>query len=73
MVNGKDISADERIAKHEEWAKAIMSANEITADSCEDILKAEIGKVFTAILEQCGVYERSEKGKNQFIKFVESV
>lgn len=73
MVNGKDISADERIAKHEEWAKAIMSANEITADNCEDILKAEIGKVFTAILEQCGVYERSEKGKNQFVKFVESV
>ena len=73
MVNGKDIAADERIAKHEEWAKAIMQNNVITADNCEDILRAEIGKVFTAILEQCGVFERNDTGKAQFIKFAESV
>ena len=73
MVNGKDITADERIAKHAEWAAEIMQNNEITADNCVDILKAEIGKVFTAILEQCGVYERNETGKAQFIKFAESV
>ncbi len=73
MVNGKDIEADERIAKHSEWAHMIMDNNDITAENCEDILKAEIGKVFTAILEQCGVYERSEKGKAQFIRFAESV
>ncbi|MBQ8980030.1 MAG: UDP-glucose--hexose-1-phosphate uridylyltransferase, partial [Eubacterium sp.] len=73
MVNGKDITADERIAKHAEWAAEIMQNNDITADNCVDILKAEIGKVFTAILEQCGVYERNETGKAQFIKFAESV
>ena len=73
MVNGKDIASDERIAKHGEWAKRIMSENEITADNCEGILKAEIGKVFTAILGQCGVFERNENGKAQFIKFAESV
>ena len=73
MVNGRDITADERIAKHADWAAKIMQENDITADNCTDILKAEIGKVFTAILEQCGVYERNETGKAQFIRFIESV
>ncbi|MBE6817074.1 MAG: UDP-glucose--hexose-1-phosphate uridylyltransferase [Ruminococcaceae bacterium] len=73
MVNERDITADERIAKHADWAAKIMQENDITADNCTDILKAEIGKVFTAILEQCGVYERNETGKAQFIRFIESV
>ncbi|MBR7061204.1 MAG: UDP-glucose--hexose-1-phosphate uridylyltransferase [Eubacterium sp.] len=73
ILSGADISADERIAKHAQWAETIRKNNEITAENCEDILKAEIGKVFTAILEQCGVFERNEKGKEQFIKFAQSV
>ena len=73
MVNGKDISADERIAKHEEWASRIMEEYDITAENCEEILKIEIGHVFTSILEQCGVFERNEIGKAQFVKFAESV
>lgn len=73
MVNGKDILADERIAKHKEWADMISAKYDITADNCEDILKKEIGIIFAAILEQCGVYSRDEKGKAGFLKFVESV
>ncbi len=74
IVNSKDIASDERIAKHLEWANMIKNKySEINADNCEDILKKEIGIIFTSILEQCGVFERSEKGKAQFIKFTESV
>ncbi len=73
MVNGKDITADERIAKHAEWAEMIMSKREINSDNCVDVLKDEIGIVFTSILEQCGVYKRNETGKAQFIRFMESV
>ncbi len=73
MVNGKDITADERIAKHNEWAQMISEKYDITAENCEDILKKEIGIVFTAILEQCGVYERTEEGKAQFIRFMKTV
>ena len=73
ILSGADIEKDERIAKHKAWAEKIKANNDINADNCEEILKAEIGKVFTAILEQCGVFERSEKGKEQFIKFTESV
>jgi UDPglucose--hexose-1-phosphate uridylyltransferase len=73
MLSGKDIADDETIAKHKEWAEKIMTENKITEDNCEEILRAEIGKVFTAILGQCGVFERNEKGKEQFIRFAESV
>ena len=73
MENGKDITADETIAKHKEWADMIMSKYTITAENCDEILKKEIGIVFTEILEQCGVFDRDEKGKAQFIKFVNSI
>lgn len=73
IVNGVDIAGDERIAKHAEWADMIKSKYDITADNCMDILKKEIGIVFAAILEQCGVFDRTEAGKAQFIKFLNSV
>jgi len=73
LVNGKDVTADERIAKHAEWAAMIKEKYTLTADNCEDILKKEIGIVFTAILEQCGVYARNDEGKAQFVRFMESV
>ncbi|MBR3148945.1 MAG: UDP-glucose--hexose-1-phosphate uridylyltransferase [Eubacterium sp.] len=73
MVNGKDIAADERIAIHADWAKMIEEKYDITPENCVEILKIEVGHIFTAILEQCGVFERSDAGKAQFIKFAESV
>lgn len=73
MVNGKDIKANEEIAKHYDWAKMIEKKYTVTAENCMSILQKEIGIVFTAILEQSGVYKRTEKGKEQFIRFMESV
>lgn len=73
MVNGKDILANEAIAKHKEWADMIMAKYDINADNCEEILRKEIGIIFASILEQCGVYSRDEAGKAGFIKFIESV
>ena len=73
MLMGKDISADETIAKHKDWAEMIMKKYDVTAENCDEILQKEIGIVFTAILEQCGVFDRTEKGKEQFLKFIASV
>jgi NTP pyrophosphatase (non-canonical NTP hydrolase) len=73
IVNGKDILADETIAKHYEWVEEIKKNNAITPENCEKILQDEIGKVFADILGQCGVYARNEEGKAQFLKFVEVV
>ena len=73
LVNGEDISKDERIAKHTQWAEEIRKNNNITPENCAEILRCEIGKVFADILGQCGVFERSEKGKEQFLKFIDVV
>lgn len=73
LLNGEDIAQIEEIAKHREWADMIKSKYTLTQDNCEDILKEEIGIIFTAILEQCGVFERTQTGKEQFIKFMQSV
>ena len=73
MVNGEDISANETIAAHKEWAKMIMQKYDINEDNIDDILKKEIGIVFTSILGQCGVYSRDEEGKAGFLRFIESV
>ncbi len=74
ILQNKDIKADDMIAKHYEWAEKIKAKySDINAENCDDILRDEIGLVFTAILEQCGVFDRTEKGKAQFKKFVASV
>lgn len=73
MVNGEDISANETIASHKEWAEMIMQKYDINEENIDDILKKEIGIVFTSILGQCGVYSRDEEGKAGFLKFIESV
>ena len=73
LVSGADIKADEVLSKHFDWAEEIKKNYEITEENCENILQDEIGKVFADILGQCGVYERSEEGKNQFLKFVDEI
>ena len=73
MVNGEDISANETIAAHKEWAEMIMQKYDINESNIDDILKKEIGIVFTSILGQCGVYSRDEEGKAGFLRFIESV
>ncbi|MBR6361086.1 MAG: UDP-glucose--hexose-1-phosphate uridylyltransferase [Clostridia bacterium] len=73
MLEGRDISSDEILAKHAAWADMIKAKYEINAGNISDILKKEIGIVFSAILEQCGVFSRDEAGRAQFLKFIESV
>ncbi len=73
MLAGEDIAANALIAKHAEWADMIESKYEINEQNIEKIIQDEIGIVFSAILEQCGVFSRDEQGKKQFLRFVESV
>ena len=73
LLQGTDIAADERIAKHKDWAMEIAAKNALTAENCMDILQQEVGKVFAAILEQCGVFNRNEAGKTQFLRFLSSI
>ncbi len=73
ILAGKDLACDEETAKHAEWAEMIKNKYTVTPDNIDKIIQDEIGIVFASILEQCGVFSRDEKGREQFIKFTESV
>ena len=74
IVNGDDIAADKTLAKHAAWVEEIKSKyDNIDRRNVMDILKKEIGIVYAAILEQCGVFSRDETGRKQLRRFLESV
>ncbi len=73
ILNGDDIRANEQIAKHADWVDSILAKHTITSENCDQVLRDEVGLVFTAILEQCGVYDRSEDGREGFRRFISAV
>ena len=73
IVLGKDFSENESIAKHAEWYLSIKDKYEFTYENVEEILKQEIGAVFERVLEDAGVYKRTEDGKKAFLRFIDNV
>lgn len=71
LVNDKDMDADEKTKAHAEWARAVKAAHpELNSDNVDDILKAEVGKVFVKVLEHAGVYKRNDAGMAAFDRFM---
>lgn len=74
IVNGTDIEADERIAKHADWVQEFLPRyNKINGDNIQDILKEEVGLVFEKVLEDAGVFKCNEAGRSYFEKFLNGV
>ena len=73
ILNNEDISANEAISKYAFWAEKYIKSQTVTKENCDEVIRNAIGKTFAQILEQCGVFERNEAGKKQFLKFIESV
>lgn len=74
IVSGADIANDEVLAKHYDWVEQIKAKySDINADNVDDIIKKEIGIVYSEILEQCGVYKRTAEGMEYLDRFVNYV
>ena len=73
LVSGADLRADEKTAKHADWAEAFAPRYTITADNALEIVKKETGLVFAQVLEHAGVYKRTKEGKAAFLRFLNSV
>ena len=72
IIKGKDISGNEAIAKHADWANEILSTrHDITSENVMEVLETEIGKVFVKVLEDAGVYKCTPEGLESFKKFIE--
>ena len=61
------------LEKHAPWAEELKAKYAFSADNAEEILKAEVGKVFAKVLEHAGVYKRNEDGKAAFMRFIDCV
>ncbi len=75
FIAGKaDISDDEQVAKHADWYKQLREKyTDLKADEVDDMLKAEVGKVFMEVLLHAGVFKRNIQGIQAFDKFVKSL
>ena len=66
------LSSNETLSKHAQWAEEILASHkDFNAETAESILREETGKVFGKVLEDAGVFKRTEKGRAAFARFVE--
>ncbi len=74
ILENKDIASIENLASHADWANEIKTKySDINKGNISDIIKTEIGIVFSKVLEHAGVYKRTDEGIKAFKRFAESV
>lgn len=74
ILEGRDIRADEELAKHADWVDEFMPKyDSITAENVDKILQEEVGLVFARVLEDAGVYKCNEEGRKAFGRFLTSI
>ncbi len=74
LVEGKDVRSNEKIEKHAEWVEEFKgSYGTITDENVMEILKKEIGIVFTKVLEDAGVFKCTEEGRAAFKRFINTL
>ena len=73
LAEGKDITLDERTAKHAAWVNSFASNYQFSYDNAGEILQKEIGSTFEAVLEDAGVYKCTKEGREAFLRFAKTV
>lgn len=70
----KKVDYCSEIAHHNDWIVSIMDKyKDITNENIDLIIQDEIGKIFTSILANAGVFKRDDNGRKAFVKFIESL
>lgn len=73
ILSGADISTDPALDKHAPWVENLKKAYAFTESNTMDILLKETGKVFEGVLEDAGVFKRTDLGRKSFLGFIEEV
>ena len=74
ILSGADIRKDEVLEKHADWVDEFLPRYEkVDESNIMDILHKEIGDVFMQVLEDAGVYKRTEEGQAAFERFIKSL
>ncbi|MFK4784468.1 UDP-glucose--hexose-1-phosphate uridylyltransferase [Fusobacterium sp. MFO224] len=69
------IKENTKVCKHLEWCENLLKKynNKLNKNNIQDILKDEIGLVFSKVLENAGVFKNDMDGKNGFETFIKSL
>ena len=74
ILNGKDLRSDKALEKHADWVEEFLPKYDtVTKDNIEEIIRKEIGLVFSEVLEDAGVYKCTEEGRTAFMRFIDSL
>ena len=74
ILENKEITTNEKIEKHASWvAEFLPSYPQLNAENIDRILEEEVGKVFVKVLEDAGVYKCTEKGRRDFLRFLNTL
>lgn len=74
ILENKEIKSNPIIEKHSNWVREFQSKYLlITKENIDDIIKEEIGLVFTNVLEDAGVYKCNQEGREAFNRFIQSL
>lgn len=74
LLEGKDIRNDEVLGKHADWVDEFMAKHkDFNKDNAKEIIRQEIGLVFSEVLTDAGVYKDDDKGRKGILRFIERV
>ena len=74
MLSGENLYTCPELTHHAEWAEEILKRYpDFSKENARAILEKEIGKVFLEVLEDAGVFKRTNEGIHAFISFIQNV
>lgn len=74
LLSGGNIRGDVLIEKHADWVEGFLpkyaEKERAEKEQVMEILQREIGEVFMQVLEDSGVFKRTEEGRQAFERFI---
>ena len=72
--NREEAERNNEINKHIPWIEKMLSENlSLNYLEAKELIKKEVGIIFSRVLEDAGVFKRNEKGQEGFNKFLNKV
>ena len=73
ILEDRSLLEQEALSKHAPWVEELLEKHKFTPENVQQILQQEVGAVFCRVLQDAGVYKRSDDGKAAFLRFLEYV
>ena len=74
IAEGRDISSEPLIEKHALWADSFIGELNGKTRECISLrLEQEVGRFFVKVLEDAGVYKNTDKGREAFMRFIDTL